>query len=147
MALTPDPPNKIIALFKRPYLTGPFPNRPLTWCKERRCDITIGPTTAENADAVVVPMRHLEETISNFEKFRQSSQRWVFLQYESPEYNFKSYTHLNGFFNETMTYRLDSTIPFPYDTFYAVTRMIQQEQLNKVKKIGGMVDGIKSVGN
>ena len=50
----------------------------------------------------------------NLPSQRPINQRWIFMLMESPEHSF-DYKHLNGFYNQTATYRIDSDYSGVYE--------------------------------
>lgn len=66
----------------------------------------------EEFDAILFHLR----TFSNEDLplTRSQSQRWIFWSLESPQYNMQDIPPLDGLFNWTMTYRLDSDVVQPY---------------------------------
>jgi alpha-1,3-fucosyltransferase len=75
-------------------------------CPVSNCEVTLDKSKLNTSHLVVV------HPFGKFEKLpvhRDSRQQWVFYFYESP-INSRDMTYLNGFFNLTSTYRIDSDI-------------------------------------
>jgi glycoprotein 3-alpha-L-fucosyltransferase len=66
------------------------------------------------SDYVIVHMRDGIEKIPSFPN-RNSKQRWIFVLYESPIHS-SNFAYLNGVFNLTATYRLDSNFTASYES-------------------------------
>ena len=66
-------------------------------------------------------MFHMRETVSPDQlptpSQRPSGQKWIFAMKEPPMYSEFSADAFNGFFDWTMTYKLDSDIPWTYGGF------------------------------
>ena len=135
--------SKLIVFINRPYKMGAFPNNPLSLCPKiaqniQTCELIVDFRLISQADAIVFPFNFLEIEFERMRKdfsyVRPVHQKWVFFQLESPKspfnneinYNYKKY---KSTFNETMTYRLDSTIPYPYDTFYAIKKKLKTRKM------------------
>ena len=118
----------VIAFWNKPFANFP-PYFPFNYCYPNNdCQIEYGSKYATTADAVVIhPI--FSETLpptenSDFKlisKTRRQEQIFAFFQWESPEYHHShsqdprtDYRVYDNFFNETMTYRKDSTMFFPY---------------------------------
>lgn len=63
-------------------------------------------------DAIVFHLRTF--SVEDMPNKRHPNQRWIFWSLESPQYNMQDIEPLNGLFNWTMTYRIDSDIVQPY---------------------------------
>ncbi|XP_064086684.1 4-galactosyl-N-acetylglucosaminide 3-alpha-L-fucosyltransferase FUT6-like [Macrobrachium nipponense] len=91
---------------------------PFRSCSVRNCNITYDSSLADKADAILIHLHtiHGPSAIPNRTNFKQ---RWIWLTDESPIHTFmlamdKNLTHYNGFFNWSMSYRMDSDVPVPY---------------------------------
>ena len=94
-------------------------------CPESRCFLTSDRNylgSVSEFDAIIFHQRsiRLKETPAT----RRPEQRYVQWMFESPahsNYDFTPAKKLAGFFNWSMTYRLDSTFPRPYGMFKEVS--------------------------
>ncbi|XP_077284919.1 alpha-(1,3)-fucosyltransferase C-like [Arctopsyche grandis] len=88
-------------------------------CKIKNCYITHSRKwlSFDQFDAVVFNGAEYPAKTKNFPNVRTESQLYVYLSMESPA-NRKVTSSLNGIFNLTMTYRLDSDIPLVYFYVY-----------------------------
>ncbi|XP_053974792.1 alpha-(1,3)-fucosyltransferase fut-5-like [Hylaeus volcanicus] len=86
-------------------------------CSVQDCVLTYQSTDLDTADAVVFHL-HLTKDVSELPARRRLDQRWIFLTDESPMHTFlygrQKLSNYNGFFNWSMTYRMDSDVPVPY---------------------------------
>ena len=90
---------------------------PFEFCSVRNCNFTSKDEDVTNADAVLFHLARTLNPPSNVP--RRPGQIWVWLSDESPNAVFleggdKTFSHYNGFFNWSMTYRMDSDVPVPY---------------------------------
>ncbi|KAK2145931.1 hypothetical protein LSH36_646g01058 [Paralvinella palmiformis] len=84
-------------------------------CPEKRCSTTSNRDEFEEADAVVTCGRLMEwEAELVLPPRRDPEQVYVYFNREAPVTQLGNNHRLNNVFNVTMTYRRDSTIPFPY---------------------------------
>ncbi|OQV18792.1 putative Alpha-(1,3)-fucosyltransferase C [Hypsibius exemplaris] len=87
-------------------------------CQQTRCSITRDRSLLTESQVV---MFHMRETITPEKLPRRPppevSQSWVFAMKEPPVYSEFDAAAFNGFFDWTMTYKLDSDIPWPYGGF------------------------------
>ncbi|XP_067670447.1 glycoprotein 3-alpha-L-fucosyltransferase A-like [Haliotis asinina] len=84
-------------------------------CSVRSCDISTNEAHISSADAVIV---HGVNLPSSKYPNRNRNQVWILYGWESPHHYGKDTvfrSDWNGRFNWTLTYRLDSDIPFPYN--------------------------------
>ncbi|XP_068749382.1 3-galactosyl-N-acetylglucosaminide 4-alpha-L-fucosyltransferase FUT3-like [Montipora capricornis] len=97
-------------------------------CGEQICKFTHKQRELEVSDAVVFHGRDLPSVshMKNIEKRKPSKQRWVFYVLESPINTHLHFASLNGLFNWTMTYRIDSDIFLPYG-YYTRSRLNPDE--------------------
>ena len=72
---------------------------------------------ASTFDAILFHMRNMNQGKVPNQRLRDPNQRYVMFLMESPVHDNFPYDKFKGFFNWTMTYRLDSTIPHPYGWF------------------------------
>ncbi|XP_042855623.1 glycoprotein 3-alpha-L-fucosyltransferase A-like isoform X2 [Penaeus japonicus] len=91
---------------------------PFAQCSVRNCEITYEDAAASTADAILIHL-HRTKGPHSFPNRTRASQRWIWLSDESPYHTFliakdKDISHYNGYFNWSMTYRMDSDIPVPY---------------------------------
>lgn len=68
--------------------------------------------SVEDFDAIVIHLRTFN--VNDLPSVRSQKQRWIYWSLESPQYNMQDIYPLNGLFNWTMTYRLDSDVVQPY---------------------------------
>ncbi|XP_066951701.1 4-galactosyl-N-acetylglucosaminide 3-alpha-L-fucosyltransferase FUT5-like [Macrobrachium rosenbergii] len=91
---------------------------PFRFCSVRNCNISYDSSLADTADAILIHL-HRTRGPSTFPNRTNFSQRWVWLTDECPYYTFmlakdKNLSHYNGYFNWSMSYRVDSDVPVPY---------------------------------
>ncbi|XP_066979597.1 3-galactosyl-N-acetylglucosaminide 4-alpha-L-fucosyltransferase FUT3-like [Macrobrachium rosenbergii] len=91
---------------------------PFRSCSVRNCDVTYDSSLADRADAILIHL-HTTHGPSTFPKRTNFKQRWIWLSDESPLYTFseandRNLAHYNGYFNWSMSYRMDSDVPVPY---------------------------------
>ncbi|XP_059047184.1 4-galactosyl-N-acetylglucosaminide 3-alpha-L-fucosyltransferase 9-like [Achroia grisella] len=92
-------------------------NDPLEYCSVKNCKFTGENNQLGTADAVVIHMQH---GLIPDGKNRNTNQRWIFLNDESPLHSFTmakvkpKLSDLANIFNWSMTYRSDADIPVPY---------------------------------
>lgn len=91
---------------------------PFADCSVRNCDVTYEDAAASTADAILVHL-HRTKGPQDFPNRTKASQRWIWMTDESPYHTFmvakdKDLNHYNGYFNWSMSYRMDSDIPVPY---------------------------------
>ncbi|XP_046579668.1 alpha-(1,3)-fucosyltransferase C-like [Haliotis rubra] len=84
-------------------------------CPQRGCECSYDPTQIRRADAVLINVVQLSDTIP---PAKQANQVWIMFGLECPYY-YESKVHYSQqwrrVFNWTMTYRLDSDIALPYN--------------------------------
>ncbi|XP_067130741.1 alpha-(1,3)-fucosyltransferase C-like [Centruroides vittatus] len=91
----------------------PIGKRAFMNCRIRDCYVTINSTLLIQSDAVVFHARDI--SVYSLPKERNKDQKWIFYSLESPHYSYFGGFHvLNGVFNWTMSYRLDSDIVMTY---------------------------------
>ncbi|XP_015772806.1 PREDICTED: galactoside 3(4)-L-fucosyltransferase-like [Acropora digitifera] len=85
-------------------------------CGELTCRFTHNQNELQRSDAVMFHGRDLpsETVLKEAEKSKPSNQRWVYHLLESPHNAGRNPALLNGMFNWTMTYRVDSDFFVPY---------------------------------
>ena len=86
----------------------PFVNKN---CPVTSCELINDRSRVNESDLVLV---HLRDGYSQFPSYRPRNQRWVFVLYESPVHS-GDFTNLNGFFNLSSTYKIDSDFPGFYE--------------------------------
>ncbi|XP_007901721.1 alpha-(1,3)-fucosyltransferase 4 [Callorhinchus milii] len=79
------------------------------------CRITSDRDQYRLSQAVV--MHHRDIDLSELPEGRPPSQRWIWMNFESPSHT-ANVERLDGMFNWTMTYKLESDIFIPYGYFY-----------------------------
>ncbi|XP_068243431.1 4-galactosyl-N-acetylglucosaminide 3-alpha-L-fucosyltransferase FUT5-like [Palaemon carinicauda] len=97
---------------------GPEKLDPFRFCSVKNCDITYDSSLADKADAILIHL-HRTKGPSSFPNRTNFKQRWIWLTDECPYYTFmmakdKDISHYNGYFNWSMSYRMDSDVPVPY---------------------------------
>ena len=90
---------------------------PFDECSVNNCRLTFKDSDVKKADAVLFHLHRLAGPPSDIP--RSAQQLWVWLSDESPYNVFmvsrdKNLAHYNGFFNWSMTYRVDADVPVPY---------------------------------
>ncbi|XP_063599453.1 4-galactosyl-N-acetylglucosaminide 3-alpha-L-fucosyltransferase FUT6-like isoform X1 [Penaeus indicus] len=100
------------------YRFGDVRVDPFDDCSVHNCHITYEESAAPTADAVYI---HFHRTLGphTFPKRSGPDQVWIWGTDESPVHNFwkakdKNLKHYSGYFNWSMTFRMDSEIPVPY---------------------------------
>ena len=94
-------------------------------CPESRCFLTSDRNylgSVSEFDAIIFHQRSIR--LKDTPATRRPEQRYVQWMFESPahsNYDFTPAKKLAGFFNWSMTYRLDSTFPRPYGMFKEVS--------------------------
>ena len=90
---------------------------PFEDCSVSNCEMTYDDGEVTSADAVIFHLHRLAGPPSDVP--RSHGQLWIWMSDESP-YNVlmtakdKTLNHYNGYFNWSMTYRMDSDVPVPY---------------------------------
>ena len=84
-------------------------------CPVTSCEILNDKSRLKESDYVIVHMRDGFDKIPTYPN-RILNQRWIFVLYESPVHS-SNYDYLNGLFNLTSTYRLDSNFSSLYQSF------------------------------
>ena len=82
-------------------------------CPVTNCQTTADPAQAEAADALIFHMRNVNKGTPLPAK-RNRTQRYVFFLMEHPFNQWNNLQEWQGFFNLTMTYRLDSDVTVRY---------------------------------
>ncbi|XP_055330242.1 alpha-(1,3)-fucosyltransferase C-like isoform X2 [Paramacrobiotus metropolitanus] len=82
-------------------------------CTYPNCRMTFDRKFLSTANAVLFSLRETTR-LEHLPKSRSADQKWVFCLKESPVYSYFDEQLLDGVFDWTMTYRLDSDILFPY---------------------------------
>lgn len=100
------------------YRFGDVKVDPFDDCSVHNCRITYEESAAATADAIYI---HFHRTLGphTFPKRSGPDQVWIWGTDESPQHNFwkakdKNLKHYNGYFNWSMTFRMDSEVPVPY---------------------------------
>ncbi|KAF2347144.1 Fucosyltransferase N-terminal [Trinorchestia longiramus] len=93
------------------------PFDPFESCSVSNCKITSEDEDMKYADAVLFHLHRINQPPRDVT--RSPGQLWVWMSDESPYNVFmaakdKVLSHYNGFFNWSMTYRMDSDVPVPY---------------------------------
>lgn len=91
---------------------------PFHKCSVKNCKISYEDSLSSTADAIVIHL-HRTKGPSSFPNRTNFNQRWIWLTDESPYHTFmvaknKNMEDYNGYFNWSMSYRMDSDIPVPY---------------------------------
>lgn len=86
-------------------------------CPQDQCSMTYDRKFLWRSDAVVFHMRETLYYDSLPNDSRMQTQKWVFALKEPPVYSYFDLKSFSGVFNWTMTYKMDSDIPWPYGTF------------------------------
>lgn len=117
----------------------PFEN-----CSVHNCIISYDNSDLEAADLVLFEIYFLLGPRELPKRPNNPDQIWTFITEESPLNTYMEYVHIyqypnfDGYFNWSMTYRMDSDIPFPYGRTIALTpkekREFNFEEWNKSKK-------------
>ena len=97
-------------------------------CIKTNCEVSYDKKLFPIADAVIFHERNLPSValLEAMNKRRPPYQRWIFFTSETPLNNKYGIIPFNGYFNWTMTYKLDSDIVLPY-LFY---RKVKKEELS-----------------
>lgn len=90
-------------------------------CPQRHCTVTRNRSALADSRVVVF---HMRETIRPdlLPERGNAEQKWVFAMKEPPVYAEFDAQSVNGLFDWTMTYRRDSDIPWPYGSFYLMSK-------------------------
>ncbi|KAG0710173.1 Glycoprotein 3-alpha-L-fucosyltransferase A [Chionoecetes opilio] len=91
---------------------------PFRHCSVQNCRLTYEDAAAEDADAILFHL-HRVKGPREFPNRTRQEQRWVWLTDESAYHTFmmareKRLEAYNGFFNWSMSYRMDTDVPVPY---------------------------------
>ncbi|XP_069972193.1 3-galactosyl-N-acetylglucosaminide 4-alpha-L-fucosyltransferase FUT3-like [Penaeus vannamei] len=91
---------------------------PFEDCSVHNCQITYEDSAAATADAIYIHL-HTTRGPSSFPARSSPQQIWIWHTDESPLHTLpratiKNLKYYNGFFNWSMTYRMDSDVPVPY---------------------------------
>nr|XP_045624134.1 glycoprotein 3-alpha-L-fucosyltransferase A-like [Procambarus clarkii]XP_045624135.1 glycoprotein 3-alpha-L-fucosyltransferase A-like [Procambarus clarkii] len=91
---------------------------PFRKCSAHNCRLTYRDEAAKTADAILIHL-HRTEGPHTFPNRTKISQRWIWLTDESPYNTFmvakdNNMANYNGYFNWSMSYRMDSDVPVPY---------------------------------
>ena len=76
------------------------------------CELINDRSRVNESDLILV---HLRDGYSQFPSYRPRHQRWAFVLYESPVHS-GDFSNLNGFFNLSSTYRIESDFPGFYSS-------------------------------
>lgn len=99
---------------------------PFRKCSVHNCKLTYEDMAADTADAILFHL-HLTGGPHTFPNRTKLNQRWIWLTDENPYHTFmvaknKNMADYNGYFNWSMTYRMDSDVPVPYGRTVEMTR-------------------------
>ena len=91
---------------------------PFRKCSARNCRLTYEDNAATDADAIMIHL-HLTKGPHTFPNRTRQDQRWIWLTDESSAHTFlvAKERHMyayNGYFNWSMSYRMDTDVPVPY---------------------------------
>ncbi len=88
-------------------------------CPELQCSLANNRSLLPLAEAIIFHAAAVDFNFSDIPKHRSQSQRFVFMSHESPLNIGRGFDDglPTAYFNWTMTYRLDSDIPFPFAYF------------------------------
>lgn len=132
------------------HWASPWPPRPIDFCPtSRQCHLTDDVTNAwHKADMIIYhfnrgpPFDTFEllkmkdpawkNTLGTANQITEESAPYVFLSWESPHYHRVDYRDKNGYYNYSMTYRLDSEIPMPYGTVWSSKVKYKIKKLEKL---------------
>jgi hypothetical protein len=95
-------------------------------CPVTNCELINDKSKLDESDLVLVHMRDVMDDIPS--AGRPFHQRWVFVLYESPVHA-SDFTHLNGVFNYTSTYEIDSDFPGFYES-YSIMRWEKNDKFD-----------------
>lgn len=96
-----------------PFFGKPMTNDYLNGCPFRNvCFISTKHSDYKDADAFVYHATDMD--LRNLPPEKSPAQLYVLLSHESPPHTHAKAYELSNFFNWTMTYRLDSDVPYPY---------------------------------
>lgn len=124
-----------IILFWTPFFYQPQSLDWLKYCPDLNCYLTNDRSYLSQSSAVIFHMRDF--SWFDIPDKRKRQQRYVFQLYESPLYTWKNLYKMPGFFNWTMTYRLDSDVPSFYTRWLAMRNLPANfRNLNKTEIIG-----------
>ncbi|OCT96185.1 hypothetical protein XELAEV_18013859mg [Xenopus laevis] len=85
------------------------------------CHITTNRSLYQEADAIMFHHRDISDFSDLPFRRRQSSQKWIWMNFESPSHS-PWLASLGGIFNWTMSYRVDSDIFMPYGFLFSKKR-------------------------
>ncbi|KAF2883561.1 hypothetical protein ILUMI_22625 [Ignelater luminosus] len=109
---------------------------PLEECSVKNCRITYKDDDLEIADLVLFQTFFMTRVNQLPRSKRNSTQIWTFVNEESPLHSFLSFSRykqcprFDGFFNWSMTYRMDSDIPMPYGRTISLTKEDKNKKFN-----------------
>ncbi|XP_045624133.1 glycoprotein 3-alpha-L-fucosyltransferase A [Procambarus clarkii] len=91
---------------------------PFRRCSVHNCWLTYQDQAAPTADAIIIHF-HITLGPHTFPSRTKKDQIWIWLTDENPYHTFmiakdKNLTNYNGYFNWSMSYRMDSDVPVPY---------------------------------
>ncbi|KAK8752433.1 hypothetical protein OTU49_005609 [Cherax quadricarinatus] len=97
---------------------GKLNKDPFRKCSAQNCKLTYEDEAARTADAILIHLHRIKGP-NTFPNRTKINQRWIWLTDESPYNTFmvakvKDMAKYNGYFNWSMSYRMDSDIPVPY---------------------------------
>ncbi|KAK7077267.1 Fucosyltransferase, N-terminal, partial [Halocaridina rubra] len=127
------------------YQYGPKMVDPFANCSVNNCEIKYEDNLVDSADAILIHF-HRTPGPQSFPKRSKTDQLWIWLTDESPYNTFMIAGHNttikdhNGYFNWSMSYRMDSDIPVPYGrtvlmTGDEVSEFRQQNYFHLKKKL------------
>lgn len=105
-------------------------------CPEFNCVLTSNKSMLEKSDAVL--FHSIDINFKNLPLMRIPSQYYVFFSWEPPTKRYFKSKYVDGYFNLTLSYRLDSDFFAPYGTFIKVARTDSEKSAIE-KKVREMV--------
>ncbi|KAF2883569.1 hypothetical protein ILUMI_22633 [Ignelater luminosus] len=109
---------------------------PFEDCSVKNCIVTYKDEDLEIADLVLFQMLFMVGPYELPQTKRNPNQIWTFVTEESPLHSFLYFTRyqrypcFDGFFNWSMTYRMDSDIPMPYGRTIALKKEEKHKKFN-----------------
>lgn len=103
-------------------------------CPELNCLLTNNRSFVNESSSVIFHIRDL--LLYDLPTHRYHWQRYVYQLYESPQHTDLDLHEFSGYFNWTMTYRLDSDIPSLYGRFVKLNSTSSSETLNEKEILG-----------
>ncbi|XP_066979602.1 3-galactosyl-N-acetylglucosaminide 4-alpha-L-fucosyltransferase FUT3-like [Macrobrachium rosenbergii] len=108
---------------------------PFRLCSVKNCKLVTKNFYSRKADAIIFHL-HRTKKASTYPRRANFNQRWIWLTEESPYHTLyfaedKDFSHYNGIFNWSMSYRMNSDVPMP---FGRTVRMTDKET-SKYEKV------------